>query len=114
MKKEGNQYSELMSDKQSGSVPEARNRTYYPHMIGGGPISNFAYQTKDLRGMSIIRNAQPDKECDDIGLPGQGEAMKKETSLDEDKEYIITDNGPIEIKDDYLDEESEKKEPEKE
>jgi hypothetical protein len=36
--------------------------------------------------------------------------QEKEKSLDDDKEYIITENGPIEMEDDYL--ESEKDEPE--
>ena len=89
-----------------------RNGVYYPYQVGGGPISNLTHQLSGLRGMSIIRNALPDKESDDIGLPGQGKPMEKEKSLDENKQYMITSNGPIEIKEDHLEAESE--EPEKE
>ena len=56
-------------------MPKTRKGVYYPYQIGGGPISNLSHQAKGLRGMSIIRNALPDKENDDIGLPGQGEPM---------------------------------------
>ena len=72
-----------MSSKQPGSVSQTKRSSYYAYNIGGGPITNLSFQLSGLRGMSIIRNALP--ESDDIGLPGQGEPMKKEKSLDEDK-----------------------------